>query len=133
MLFKDFMLSYQIYPKVLQSSLSSKKTFANLTMAIPTANVDPSNNTNKEEISQPLLKIQSLNLRLLPTVDQYPEQLQMLIIALNHFVLSTMLSSPLAVPRTWLSLIGSMVVFNKTTKVVTFQLTNNKWKNLTKR
>lgn len=46
-------------------------------MTTPTTNVDPSINTNDEEIYQPLLKIHSSNLRLLPTVDQYPEQLQM--------------------------------------------------------
>lgn len=84
-------------------------------METPTAKVDPSNNTNEEEISQPLLKIQISNLCLLPTIDQYHEQLQMLILALNHSVLSLVLLSSFGVPMTWLSLVGSTIVFNKTT------------------
>ena len=66
-------------------------------------------------------------------VDQYPEQLHMLIQTLNNSILSTMLSDSSAVPMTWISLVGSMVVFNKTTKVVTFQLMNSKIRKLTRK
>ena len=57
----------------------------------------------------------------------------MLIEALNHYVLSTVMSSSLSVPMTWLSLARSTTVFNKTTKVVKFQLTYKKLQKLTKR
>lgn len=57
----------------------------------------------------------------------------MLIVALNNSVLSTMTSSSFSVPITWLSLAGSTIVFNKTNKLVTFQRTNDKFYNLTKR
>ena len=76
-------------------------------------NVDPSKTTGNAT-SQPLLKIRSTNYRVQPNVDMYPDELKMLIVALNHSVLS------------WLSLAGLTVIFNKTTKLVTFQLTNEK-------
>ncbi|CAI9271719.1 unnamed protein product [Lactuca saligna] len=99
-------------------------------MANPQTNVDPTNTTNEEEISQSLMKIQNTNLRLLPTVDQYLEQLRMLIQTLNNVVLSTVLSYSFVVPMSLISLAGSTTVFNKTTKVVQFQLTNSKMRSL---
>lgn len=56
----------------------------------------------------------------------------MLIVALNYFVLSIVMTYSFSVPITWLSLAGSMKMFNKTTKVVTFQLMNDKLHKLTK-
>lgn len=79
------------------------------------------------------MKIQSLNFRAQPDVTQYPEQLQMLIVAQNYSVLSTIMSYSFSVPMTWLSLADSMAVFNKTMKVVTFYLMNDKLYKLTKR
>lgn len=76
-------------------------------MVASNTNVDPTNTTNEEEISQPLMKIQNTNICLLLTVDQCAEQLQMLILALNHHVLSTVLSSLFGVLMTWLYLAGS--------------------------
>lgn len=57
----------------------------------------------------------------------------MLIVAINHSVLSTVMYSSFFVPMTCLSLTGSTNVFNKMTKVVTFQLTNDKPYKVTKR
>lgn len=79
------------------------------------------------------MKIHSSNFRVQRDVLKYPEELQMLIIALNHSVLSMVMSSSFSVPMTWLSLVGSTLVFNKITKVVTFQLTNEKKYMLTKK
>lgn len=69
-------------------------------MVVPQTDVDPTNTTNEEEISQPLMKIQNMNLQLLPMVHRYPEQLETLIQTLNNYVLSTTLSSSFAVPMT---------------------------------
>ena len=95
-------------------------------------NVDRSQTTD-DATYQPLLKIQSTNYRVQPNVDVYPKELKMLIIALNHSLLSTVMSSSFSIPMTWLSLAGLTVVFNKTTKVVIFQLTNEKNYNLSKK
>ena len=62
-----------------------------------------------------------------------PEVLKMLIIALNHSVLSTVMTSSFSVPMSWLSLAGSAVVFNKTSKIVTSKLTNEKKYKLSKK
>lgn len=97
-----------------------KQFLQTLTMAAPTGNFDPSNTTNEENTSHPLLKIQSTNLNLLLDVTQYPKQLEMLIVALNHSALSTIVLSSFYVPITWLSLVGSLVVFYKTMKIVIF-------------
>lgn len=101
-------------------------------MVAKNVNNDPSQ-TADEDTSQALLKIQSTNYTVQPNVDVYPDELQMLIVALNHSVLSTVMSSYFAVLMTWLSLAGSIAVFNKTTKVVTFQHTNKKKYKLSKK
>ena len=54
----------------------------------------------------------------------------MLIETLNISVQSTTLSSSLIVPITWISLVGSKVVLKKTTKVITFKLSNSKTRKL---
>ncbi|CAH1454218.1 unnamed protein product [Lactuca virosa] len=95
-------------------------------------NVDPTT-TNDEEITQLMMMIQNTNLRLVPTLDQYPEELRMLIQTLNNSNLSYALSSSFAIPMEWLSLSTSTTVFNKTNKVVTFQLSNSKTKKLTQK
>ncbi|CAI9277902.1 unnamed protein product [Lactuca saligna] len=102
-------------------------------MAAPIGYVDPTNTTIEDTASQPLMKIQSSNLCVQCDVLKYPRELKMLIVALKHFVLSMVMSSAFSVPMTWLSLVGSTLVFNKITKVVTFQLTNEKKYKLTKR
>lgn len=94
-------------------------------MAATTVNIDPSQTTD-EATSQPLLKIQSTNYRVQPNVYAYPNELKMLIVSLNHSVLSTVMSTSFSTLLTWLSLVASTTMFKKTTKVVTFQLTNEK-------
>ncbi|CAI9281406.1 unnamed protein product [Lactuca saligna] len=96
------------------------------------AHVDPSQKTD-DASSQPLLKIQSSNYRVQPDVTKYPEELKMLIVSLNHSFLSSVMATSFLVPMTWLSLECSTTVFNKTSNVVTFQLTNNKKYKLTKK
>ncbi|CAI9266319.1 unnamed protein product [Lactuca saligna] len=51
------------------------------------------------------MKIQSSNFNIQPDVSKYPEQLQMLIDSRNYFVISTVMSSSLSVPMTWLSMV----------------------------
>ncbi|CAI9299828.1 unnamed protein product [Lactuca saligna] len=100
-------------------------------MATSQHNVDHTTN-NDEDVSQPMMKIQTTNLYLVPSLDQYLEELRMCVQILNYFVLSTTLSSSFAIPMTWLSLDATTVVFNKSTKVVTFQLSNSKTNKLTR-
>ncbi|CAH1413225.1 unnamed protein product [Lactuca virosa] len=80
-----------------------------------------------------MMKIQHIHLRLVPYLETYPGVLQMLVQTLNSTVLSFFLSSSFAICMEWLSLAASTAVFNKTTKVVTFQLTNSKSKKLTQK
>ena len=101
-------------------------------MAAPHHTVDPTT-TNDEEVSQQMMKIQTTNLHLVPSLDQYPEALRMLFQTFNNFVLSTALSSSFAIPMEWLLIVGSTIVFNKTTKVVTFQHLNSNTKKLTRK
>lgn len=71
--FENFRLSFKIFPT--PKLIVFKKLLQTLTMAADSTNVDPSNTTNDDVISQPFLKIQSSNAHLLPTVDQNPKQL----------------------------------------------------------
>lgn len=57
----------------------------------------------------------------------------MLIVALNHSVLSTVMVSSFSVSMTLLSLTGSTAVRNKTSKIFTFKLTNEKKYKLSKK
>lgn len=72
------------------------------------------------------MKIQSTNFRVNPDVDQYPDKLRMLIVALQIPVLSTLMFSSFSIPMSWLSLAGSTTIYNKAMKLVTFQLTSDK-------
>ncbi|CAH1431922.1 unnamed protein product [Lactuca virosa] len=92
-------------------------------MAASHHNVNPTT-TNDEEVSQLMMKIQTTNIRLVPSLDQYLEELQMLVQTLKNFVLSFALSSSFAIPIEWLSLVSSTAVFNKTNKVVTLQISD---------
>lgn len=58
--------------------------------------------TNDEEDSQPTMKIQTTNLCMVSSLDQYPKELRMYVQTLNNYVLSTTLSSSFAVPIKWL-------------------------------
>ncbi|CAH1426019.1 unnamed protein product [Lactuca virosa] len=89
--------------------------------------------TNEEEISQQTMKILHTNLHLIPSLDVYPNELQLIVQILNNYVLSFALSGTFSILIQWLSLVASMVVFNKSTKVVTFQLLSFKTKKLTKK
>lgn len=104
-----------------------------LTLTAPTGHVDPSNTTTEDATSQTSMKIQSSNFHVKLDVSKYPEELQMLIVALNHYVLSMVMSCLFSVPMTLLSLVGSTLAFNKITKVVMFQLTNEKKYKLTQK
>ncbi|CAH1435711.1 unnamed protein product [Lactuca virosa] len=124
------MLSYQISKNPNCSSFPT--SYALSAVAAPQHIVDPTT-TNKDEVWQLMMKIQTTNLHLVPLIDQYPEPLEMLVQTPNNSVLSTTFSSLFVVSMEWLSLTGSTVVFNKTTKVVTFQLMNLKIKKLTRK
>lgn len=80
-----------------------------------------------------MMKIQTTNIHLVPSTDQYSEKLWMLVQTLNNPVLSTALSSSFALPMEQLSFSSSIVVFNKTNMVVMFQLVNPKMKKLTRK
>ena len=82
--------------------------------------------TTEDITSNPIMKIQSTNYQVLGDVDFYPEELRMLIVALQHLVLSTVMFRSFVVPLTWLSLDGSTATYSKTMQIVTFQLTNDK-------
>lgn len=88
-------------------------------MAASPRNVDHTT-TNVEEVSQPMMIIQHTNLRLVPSLEAYPEELQMLIQTLNNSILSYALVALFVVPMELLSLVALIAVYNKTTKVVTF-------------
>lgn len=77
-------------------------------------------NTNNEEISQAMMKIQHTNLGLNPSLEVYPEELHMIVLIMNNSVLNHALSSSFAILMHQLSLATSITVYNKTTKVVTF-------------
>lgn len=79
------------------------------------------------------MKIQHTNLWLNPSLDFYPEELQMLVLALKKYVFHLALFSSFAIPMLRMSLTASTSIYNKTTKVVAFQLMSNKTKKLTKK
>lgn len=89
--------------------------------------------TTEDVSCQPIMKIQSTNYQVLGDVDAYPEGLQMFIIALQNFVLSTSMFNSFLVPLSWLSLTGSTTTYSKTMKIVTFQLVNDKKFRLSKK
>lgn len=101
-------------------------------MATSQHNVDPTT-TNEEEVSQPMMKIQTTNHCLVPSLDHYLKELWMFVQTLNNSVLSMTPSSSFTIPMTLLSLAASAVVFKNTTKVVSFQLSNSKIKKLTRK
>lgn len=121
----------KIFPKHSHNNHLFTKFSKTLTMVAPTGHVDPSNTTTEDATSQTSMKIQSSNFHVKLDVSKYPEELQMLIVALNHYVLSMVMSCLFSVPMTLLSLVGSTLAFNKITKVVMFQLTNEKKYKLT--
>ena len=58
----------------------------------------PPKTTNKASSQQSLMKIQSTNYQVVGDLYVYPEELKMLIAALQHFVLSTAMFSAFVVP-----------------------------------
>ncbi|KAL7605237.1 hypothetical protein Lser_V15G14681 [Lactuca serriola] len=89
--------------------------------------------SNTEEvISQSLMKIQSTNYLVDPNVSSYPEELNMLIVALKRSPLSTTIFSSFPIPMTWLSMATSTASYNYSTDIITFNLMNNKRVRLTK-
>ncbi|CAH1422229.1 unnamed protein product [Lactuca virosa] len=92
-----------------------------------------STTTNEEDVSQPLMKIQTTNIHLVPYLDQYPNALRMLVQTFNNSVLSTTRSWSFSIRIEWLALAGSTVLFKKTTNMVSFQLSNSKTKKLTQK
>ncbi|KAL7601073.1 hypothetical protein Lser_V15G24877 [Lactuca serriola] len=90
-------------------------------------------NSNTDEVlSQSLMKIQSTNYQVDPTVSAYPEDLKMLIVALKRSLLSTAMFRSFPVPMVWLSRAASTASYNHTADVITFNLINNKRVKLSK-
>ena len=90
-------------------------------------------NTTDDASSQPIMKIHSNNYQVDGDVTVYPEELNILIVALRHSVLSTAMFSSFEVPMSWLSMAGSTASYNKTLDTVTFNLINCKKFFLTKK
>lgn len=101
-------------------------------MAATQHNVDPFT-TNDKDISQPMLKIIHKNLRLILSLDVYPNELQLLVQILNNSGLSFAFYGTFSSPIQWLSLVSSMVLYNNKTIVVNFQITLSKTKKLIKK
>ena len=102
-------------------------------MVAPQTTVDPTTTNKEEEVSQSMMTIQSTNLHLVPTIDQYIEPLQMLVQTLNNSELSIALSSLFTVLMKKISLDGSNTVFKKSMKLIMFQLKNSKKRKLTRK
>lgn len=94
-------------------------------MAATNVQVDPSQ-TTKDITLQPMMKIKSTNFQFHDNVFVYPEELKMLIVALQHSALSKVMFSSFFIPVAWLSLAGSTTTFSKTMNTITFQLVNDK-------
>lgn len=95
-------------------------------------NIVDQSNTNVEEISQPTMKIERNDICFNPLLNNYLDELQMLVQVLNDFVLNHALSASFGIPTMWLSLGASAAIYNRTTGLVTFQLSSNKTTKLTK-
>ena len=89
--------------------------------------------TTKDVTSQPIMKIQSTNFQVQGDVTVYPEELKMLIVSLQHSVLSRAMFNSFPVPVSWLSVVFSTATYNKTISIVTFQLMNDKKFRLSKK
>ena len=90
-------------------------------------------NTTDKVASQPIMKIQSTNYQVEADVLMYPEELKIVIVALQHAGLATAMFNAFDVPMSWLSMAGSTATYNKALDVVTFNLVNDKWFRLTNR
>lgn len=91
-------------------------------------------NTNTEEVvSQPIMKIQSTSYQVEGDVSLYPNELRMLIVALQHSGLEKAMFDAFAVLMTWLSMAGSTSSYIKAMDVITFYLVNDKKIRLTKK
>ena len=94
------------------------------------AHVDPST----EDISSALvMKIQSTNYYVEGENSQCPEEFKMLIVALQHSVLSKAMFNSFSVPVLWLCQEGSTVTYNKASDTITFHLINDKKVRLSQR
>ncbi|CAI9260128.1 unnamed protein product [Lactuca saligna] len=80
-----------------------------------------------------MMKINHTNLWLNPLLDVYPKELRMIILVLNNYVLNHALLYSFATLMQWLFIAASTAIYNKTMKIVTFQLMSNKTKKLTKK
>ena len=105
--------------------------FKTLKMAnVDNVTAEPSH-TKKDVTSLPVMKIQGSNYQVESNVSLYPEELKMLIVALQHFVMSKAMFNSFAVPISWLSQVGSTATYSKALDMVTFNLINNKKVRLT--
>ena len=82
---------------------------------------------------QLIMKIQSTNYQVEGDVSLYPEELKMLVVALQHSVLDATMFNSFEVPMTWLSMASSTASYNKATDVITFNRVNEKRIRLTKK
>lgn len=101
-------------------------------MATTQSNVDPVT-TNEDEISQPMMKISHTNIQLIPSLDVYLSEFHLLFQILKYFVLSFALFGAFSIPMEWFSLVVSIVVFNKKTKVLIVHISSSKTKKFTRK
>lgn len=87
----------------------------------------------KTLLHYPIMKIQGTNYQVESNVSLFPEELKMLIVALQHSVLSKPMLNTFAVPISWLSQAGSTATYSKALDTVTFNLINDKKVRLTQK
>ena len=112
-----------------KSSLTNKRPnsqFLQILFKLSTM-VATQNTSTNEVLSQPIMKIQSTNYHVEGNVSLYPEELKMLIIALQNSGLATIMFNSFAVLITWLSMAASAASYSMATYVITFNLINEKW------
>ena len=81
--------------------------------------------TTDEIISFSILKIQGSNYQVELDLSKYPEELHMLVVALQNSVLSKAMFDSFAAPMSWLSKAGSTASYNKETGCVEFTMVND--------
>ncbi|CAH1427764.1 unnamed protein product [Lactuca virosa] len=90
-------------------------------------------NTTEHGVSLPNIKIQSNNVWFNPSIEDYPKELKMVVHCINNSILTHALMTFFAILMKRLSLVGSTVMFNKTTEIITFQMESKRNKRLNKK
>ena len=81
--------------------------------------------TTEEVVSVPILKIQGSNYQVESDLSKYPDELKMLVVALQNSVLSKAMFDFFVVPMSWLSKAASTASYNKETGCVEFTMVND--------